>query len=180
MTKDNEKLKDHSFDGIQEYDNPIPLWMSVIFWATIIFSVLYMPYYHFFGGDLPVAVYEKEMAAHAAARAEIEAARPKTDFSALLANPENLEAGKAVYASTCAACHGQNAEGLVGPGFLNNEWRNGDGSLASVIELVRKGVPDKGMPPWEMLGDEAVNNVSAYIYRLSNPEGNGGPLTTQQ
>ena len=37
-----DRLIEHSYDGIQEYDNPMPRWWVYSFWGTIIFSVLYM------------------------------------------------------------------------------------------------------------------------------------------
>ena len=36
-----DQLLDHSYDGIQEFDNPMPRWWVYLFWVTIVFSVLY-------------------------------------------------------------------------------------------------------------------------------------------
>ena len=41
-----DRLLDHEYDGIQEYDNPLPSWWVWVFWATIIFSGAYIMYYH--------------------------------------------------------------------------------------------------------------------------------------
>ena len=38
---DQDHLLEHSYDGIQEFDNPMPRWWVYLFWATIIFSILY-------------------------------------------------------------------------------------------------------------------------------------------
>ncbi len=35
---DEDRLLDHSYDGIQEYDNPLPRWWLWIFYATILWS----------------------------------------------------------------------------------------------------------------------------------------------
>ena len=40
-------LTGHSYDGIQEYDNPLPGWWRFLFWASIIFAPLYYFYFHF-------------------------------------------------------------------------------------------------------------------------------------
>jgi len=60
MGKVTNKLIDHDFDGIQEYDNDLPGWWKALFLITIIFSIIYVPYYHLVG-DLQDAEYEKEM-----------------------------------------------------------------------------------------------------------------------
>ena len=66
QTKD--RLIEHSYDGIQEYDNPMPRWWVLTFWATIIFSVVYA--LNIFGigvGKGRIADYEQDMAAFRAA-----------------------------------------------------------------------------------------------------------------
>lgn len=60
MGKVTNKLIDHDFDGIQEYDNDLPGWWKALFLITIIFSIIYVPYYHL-AGDLQDAEYQKEM-----------------------------------------------------------------------------------------------------------------------
>ena len=60
MGKATNKLIDHDFDGIQEYDNDLPGWWKALFLITIIFSIIYVPYYHL-AGDLQDAEYQKEM-----------------------------------------------------------------------------------------------------------------------
>ena len=32
---EQDRLLDHDYDGIREYDNPMPRWWVAIFWATI-------------------------------------------------------------------------------------------------------------------------------------------------
>ncbi len=36
-----DRLMDHEYDGIREYDNPIPLWLNLILMGTFVFSVFY-------------------------------------------------------------------------------------------------------------------------------------------
>ena len=52
---DQDHILDHAYDGIQEYDNPLPQWWLTIFWITIVFSPLYILYFHFGGGMLAMA-----------------------------------------------------------------------------------------------------------------------------
>jgi len=60
MSKPKNKLIDHDFDGIQEYDNDLPGWLKALFLITVIIAVIYVPYYHFVG-DLQDVEYQKEM-----------------------------------------------------------------------------------------------------------------------
>ncbi len=68
MGKVTNELIDHDYDGIQEYDNDLPGWWKTLFLITIIFSVIYVPYYHLFG-DLQDAEYQKEMGTYVEASA---------------------------------------------------------------------------------------------------------------
>ena len=68
MGKVTNKLIDHDFDGIQEYDNDLPGWWKALFLITIIFSIIYVPYYHLVG-DLQDVEYQKEMGHYVEANA---------------------------------------------------------------------------------------------------------------
>jgi len=76
---------------------------------------------------------------------------------------------------TCFACHGQDAKGTaLAPDLTDDEWLNGDGTLASVSELVKTGVPSPKqfpapMPPMggAQLTDAEVQAVAQYVVSLS-------------
>ncbi len=38
---DEDRLLDHDYDGIQEYDNPMPRWWLYIFWGSIVWAALF-------------------------------------------------------------------------------------------------------------------------------------------
>ena len=42
---EDDRLLEHNYDGIQEYDNPMPEWWVALFIVTVIFSVFYAVYY---------------------------------------------------------------------------------------------------------------------------------------
>lgn len=89
-----------------------------------------------------------------------------------------VDRGRAVFSTTgnCYACHGPNASGTVlAPNLTDATWLNIDGSYASIVELVRKGVPkpkehQAPMPPegGASLSESQVCAVAAYVFSLGH------------
>lgn len=168
-----DKLLDHSYDGIQEYDNPMPRWWVWIFWATVIWAPLYYFLPVPFGeGPGNVALYEAEVARAESARPP-SAGTGVTDeqLTQLASSSTALADGKAVWDLNCAACHRADGGGLIGPNLADDAWIHG-GSPTQVHNTIAVGVLAKGMPPWErILKPEQLNNVTAYVLSLqgTNP-----------
>lgn len=165
--EDDVPLKEHEYDGIREYDNPLPSWWLATFFLTIIFSFLYWVHYELSGGQTQWEELKEDMAAierhksHAPAPTESE-----EELLALLSSNEALAAGKAVYDSKCAACHGPQLQGMIGPNLIDDYWLHGHGKLIEIAGVIRKGVLDKGMPPWEgALKDDEIKAVTAFIHK---------------
>ena len=51
---DEKLIEGHEYDGIKELNNPLPNWWLFIFYATIIFSIVYYIYYEMAGGPVPL------------------------------------------------------------------------------------------------------------------------------
>lgn len=172
QANDRDRLLDHEYDGIQEYDNPMPRWWVNIFWATIIFSVLYAINVGPIGsGPGRIAQYEAAVAAAAARQPQGGGAVEAAQLAALAADPQALALGKAAYDKNCAACHRPDGGGLIGPNLTDDHWLHG-GSLADVYRSVSEGVLDKGMPAWsKILKPDELAAVTAYVASLrgSNP-----------
>ena len=66
---ENDKLKDHNYDGIQEYDNPMPGWWSWIFILSGVYGVIYLLGIHVYGF---VNTYEQDLVS---GQAELQAIR---------------------------------------------------------------------------------------------------------
>ncbi len=177
MPQEKDKLLDHNFDGIQEYDNPLPRWWVWLFYGSIIFSVIYFPYYHLFGGTSAREEYQMEMSAweqkqaEQAAVAAANAPAANTSSDGVAQSIGNVDAGKQVFATNCVACHGMLGEGTIGPNLTDSFWIHGN-RTEDLLRVVNEGVPDKGMVAWKaILGPQKVQDVVAYLHTLegTNP-----------
>lgn len=170
-----DPLTDHDFDGIQEYDNPLPTWWLATFLGAIIFSFIYYVHYEFGGGqtlnqELEVAMKNLEKAAAQQAPAQTESEDVLADA---MKDPKFVSLGAATFESKCASCHGPKLGGMIGPNLTDNFWIHGKGTRMDIATVIRKGAADKGMPPWEsLLSKDEVYGLTAYIIskKGSNPE----------
>lgn len=168
-----DRLLDHEYDGIQEYDNPLPRWWLWILYATVIFSVAYYFLPSPFGeGPGKVAEYEAAVAAFEASQPEPTGPTVTDDgLRALAAQPEALAAGKVVFEANCAACHRPDGGGLIGPNLTDDAWLHG-GLPTQIHATIAQGVLAKGMPAWDrILKPDQVDAVTAYVISLlgTNP-----------
>ena len=172
-TPDADHLLDHAYDGIQEYDNPLPRWWLALFWATIIFTPLYILYFHFGGGMLAKERYDQEMIAFYDKQAEQLLALGEISENTLvdlMADASMMNGGKKIFQAKCATCHGVFGEGGIGPNLTDDYWLHG-GQLMDVYATVRDGVPAKGMLAWErQLRPAELMAVSSYVGTLLGTE----------
>ncbi len=159
-------LKPHEYDGIQEYDNPLPGWWKWSFYVTIVWSGVYVVAIGLgFINDYTMDLQTESVRVDTLVR-EWEAAHPKPtiteeELAAAVAAPGASEQGGAIFASKCASCHGDKGQGLIGPNLTDKFWIHG-GSLKSIHTVIAEGAPDKGMPAWGplMKPDEVIAAVS--------------------
>lgn len=173
----------HLYDGIREYDNPMPRWWVWLFWITIFWTPVYILGVHFMD-FIPEygEVLTEQTAALEEVRTAYAASNPtfSTEPAALAAfaeNADNAAAGAAVYATTCVACHGDKGQGGIGPNLTDEFWIHG-AAPEQVFTVITKGVLDKGMPPQEAtLSDEQRGQLVAFIRTLkgTNPPGGKEP-----
>ena len=177
----DQLIEDHEYDGIKEYDNPMPRWWLYIFYATIAYSVLYWLNVPGIGiGRGRIAGYERDVAQARERYGEIGAAVARlgaAEVEAALADPQRLEAGKKTYMTNCMPCHKADGGGSIGPNLTDAYWIHG-GTIADRLNVVSNGVLDKGMPAWStVLGPDEVAAVVAYVTTLegTSPPGARGP-----
>ncbi len=163
-----DRLLDHDYDGIREYDNPMPRWWLYIFWASIVFSVVY---YADTGGRLRgparIEAYEQAMAAFRAQQAKQGGGGvTEASLAKLVSDSAALSLGKTTFTTTCAPCHRPDGGGLIGPNLTDDYWIHG-GTLTDIRKTVAEGVLDKGMPSWgRLLKPDQLLAVVAYVSTL--------------
>ncbi len=165
---DEDRLLDHSYDGIQEYDNPMPRWWLWLFYASIVFAVAYYFLPAPFGeGPGNVAEYEAAVAEFKASQPEpVMATISDDELEEMSEDAAQLAAGKVVYNANCQACHRPDGGGLIGPNLTDDAWIHG-GRPSQIHLSVAQGVLAKGMPAWDrLLKPEQVNAVTAYVISL--------------
>lgn len=158
-------LKEHSYDGIHEYDQKLPRWWLITLYGAIIFSALYwLVNMNYIQAETQSEKVEKKLDEIATAR--LANSIDVTDNSLFWEMSENsgfVAAGKATYDSNCVACHGTNLEGGIGFNLVDGEWVHG-AQPSSIYDTIYDGVPDKGMQAWGgLLGPMKISEVVAYI-----------------
>ncbi|AVF56195.1 UNVERIFIED_ORG: cytochrome c oxidase cbb3-type subunit 3 [Pseudomonas parafulva] len=170
----------HSFDGIEEYDNPLPKWWFWLFVGTLVFSAGYLVLYPGLGnwkGILPgyedgwtgVNEWQKEMDKADAKFGPIFAKYAAMPVEEVAKDPQALKMGSRLFASNCSVCHGSDAKGAYGfPNLTDHDWRWGGEpeTIKASIMNGRHGV----MPAWaEVIGEQGVSDVAAFV--LTNLDG---------
>ncbi|WP_299963168.1 cytochrome-c oxidase, cbb3-type subunit III [uncultured Roseobacter sp.] len=180
----------HSWDGIEEFDNPMPRWWLWTFYATIVWGIGYVIAYpawplvssatagllgYSTRGEVAV-----EIAAVEEANAGINAELAAAELTEVSANTElntyAVSAGAAVFRTWCAQCHGSGAAGFVGyPNLLDDAWLWG-GDIEAIYTTIAHGIrneddPDARfsiMPAYgEIFSEEEIAQVVNYAMTLS-------------
>ncbi|WP_432698631.1 cytochrome-c oxidase, cbb3-type subunit III [Marinobacterium sp. YM272] len=184
-TRKSEKFKDqteetlgHEFDGIAEFDNPLPRWWFMMFMGTVIFGLGYLALYPGLGsfqgllGWSSHGQWEEEMQHAEEVYQPVFAKYAALSIEELQA-PENetgLKMGQRMFANNCSVCHGSAGTGAYGfPNLTDNDWLYG-GQPDTLITTIANG-RNGGMPAWgQVLGEDGVRDVTSYVLSLSGQE----------
>lgn len=185
--EEHKMLADHSYDGITELDNFMPPWLQYGFIVTVIIAAAYYVNFTILGtGPTQLEEYNEELRIEALAAVERSAnEKAGIDENSVVfdESSEALAAGKVLFEGNCAACHAQDGGGGVGPNLTDEYWIHG-GSISDVFKIVKYGVVEKGMVPWEdQLSPEQIQQVSSYVLTFkgksaANPKEPQGELYT--
>ncbi len=190
----------HSFDGIEELNNPLPKWWSTFFLLTIIWAFGYLALYGlgnwtgFIGwkssnqGILSLAdskaqskvakengylvQYDREIEAADAKYGPIFDAYAAQSIEELATDEEALKVGQRLFLQNCSQCHGSNASGTTGfPDLTDKDWLYA-GDAAGIKQSILHGRKANGMMAWgaALGGDQGVKDVAAYVLSLSGRE----------
>jgi cytochrome c oxidase cbb3-type subunit III len=171
-TKENETTG-HVYDGIEEYNNPLPKWWLNMFNICLVFSVGYLILYPGLGNFAGVlgwtqeGQHAEEVAEAKAVYAPLFAKYSSTPIEELANIKQATEMGKRIFVNTCFGCHGSDGRGNPGyPNLTDNDWLYG-GSPANIKQTIlsgRRGV----MPGFEAaLNAEQLDSVVQYVGQLS-------------
>ena len=187
----------HSWDGIEEYNNPLPRWWVWVFYATIVWGIGYTvayPAWPLITGATPGllgastrADVEVEIAAVDKANAAIKDKLVAADLTAIGADPELAgyaeRAGAAVFRTNCAQCHGSGAAGFEGKGYpnlLDDDWLWG-GTMEDIHLTVTHGIRNttdadarySEMPKFGtdgILDETQIAQVAEHVLAISGQE----------
>jgi cytochrome c oxidase cbb3-type subunit 3 len=181
-------LLDHAYDGIREYDNPLPSWWSIVFGATVAFAFLYFAYFNIAGwGRTPADSYKVALAGWQAIykAGPSGGGGPSATEEMLAAGAENgdvVARGAEVFAARCTGCHAANASGQIGPNLTDLYQLHGTTRM-DLYGTITGGVPGTAMIAWgETLKPAEIVAVATFVSslrgkNLTGKEPQGKPVT---
>ena len=169
----DDPLTGHAYDGIQEFDNPLPGWWKWMFIGSILFAFPYAAYYHGGGeGRSAAAHYDQALAANIRLQfAEIgELSLDRESVVKFLYEPSWLRVGQTVFKTNCVSCHGADGGGLVGPNLTDDHYKNVK-DIGDILTVLQNGANAGAMPAWKnrMSANELVLAAS-YVASLRGTE----------
>ncbi|MEE9406661.1 MAG: cbb3-type cytochrome c oxidase N-terminal domain-containing protein [Polaribacter sp.] len=170
IEEEQEIILDHNYDGIRELDNSLPPWWKYLFYASIVFAVVYLIRFEVLDGDSQIVEYDKAVAE---AKAELNKYKATaTDLITaenltLLTDAKDLKRGKAIFNLNCASCHLGDGGGSIGPNLTDEFWVLG-GGIKNVFNTISEGGRDgKGMIAWnKTLKTLDMAKVASYVISL--------------
>ncbi|MGF1484703.1 MAG: cbb3-type cytochrome c oxidase N-terminal domain-containing protein [Opitutales bacterium] len=170
VQKGEIRLLDHSYDGIQEYDQRLPNWWLFTLYGAIVFSFVY----YFFSIQSGVGPSDYASVQNELNRLQeiqlaggFDADDPEV-FWDMMRNPDVVAEGREIFETSCVTCHGADMQGIAGLGFnlIDDEWTYG-ASPPEIYHTVFNGINKDGaqvMQPWgPSLGQQKVGRVVAYV-----------------
>jgi len=171
------ELMEHTWDeDLRDLNNPLPRWWLGLFYATLIFSLVYLLLWPGLGsfpglmGWTSQGQYEAEVKAAEAKFQPVYAGFMKQDIATVAADPEAQAIGRNLYLTYCMQCHGSDAGGAKGfPNLADNEWQWGGDPESIRVSIVEGRI---GVMPalGDALGADGTQAVTHYVLALAGRE----------
>lgn len=183
----------HSWDGIQELNNPLPRWWLWTLYATIVWGIAYtiaFPAWPLISGATTGmmgwstrANVAQVIETHEAKNSDLVAQLVAIDMATLpedaTLNRYAVARGGAVFRAQCSQCHGSGAAGAKGyPNLLDDDWLWG-GEMDQIVHTVRHGIRNatdddahySEMPAFgDLLEKDEIVATAEYVFSLSNAQ----------
>lgn len=165
--------KEHIHDGIVEYDNDPPLWLTATFFISMVWGIGYLLWMHL---SVDAKLGPEKLQADLAQLAELRASKDtgpldEAAMRALSQVPERIARGQVLYATTeCATCHGVDGTSeakLSGPNLRDRFWIHGS-SMEAIAKVIREGANNNAMPAQNRkLSNQDIANLTIYVVSLN-------------
>ncbi|MFN3969878.1 MAG: cytochrome-c oxidase, cbb3-type subunit III [Gemmobacter sp.] len=185
----------HSWDGIEEFNNPLPRWWLYTFYLCIVWGLGYTIFYPAWPmltqatpgvlGASTRADVAVDIQRFADANADIKARLVDTELTDIAADPDLASyaqnAGAAVFRTWCVQCHGSGAAGVQAAGYpnlLDDDWLWG-GDIENIHTTITHGIRNttsdearySQMPAFgELLERAEIENLVQFVRQMSGQE----------
>mgnify|MGYP002624208876 CR=1 FL=1 len=187
----------HEWDGIEEWNNPMPRWWVWTFYATIVWGIGYTIAYPAWPlvdratagllGYSTRAEVAQQIAEAEAANAELETQLASADLTTISENEAlnnyAVQGGAAVFKANCSQCHGSGGAGVQASGYpnlLDDAWLWG-GGIEDIAFTVAHGIRNEQSPDarWsqmpafgrdEILSEQEIAQVVNYVLQISGQD----------
>jgi cytochrome c oxidase cbb3-type subunit 3 len=186
-SKAEDDTLDHVWDGdLRERNQPMPRWWLMLFYATIVFGLVYLVMYPGLGnfsgslGWSQAGQHAAELEAVESKYAALYARLASQDWQEMTANTEAMAIGENLFGANCSTCHGSDGGGAPGfPSLKDNDWLYG-----SDFETIQFSVTNgrNGLMPalGAALGDQGVQEVVQYVKQISGQDHDAALATAGQ
>jgi len=188
----------HQWDGIEEWNNPLPRWWLYTFYVCIVWAIAYTILYPAWPlvnkatagllGYSTRAEVAEQISVVEAQNAALETKLASADLNRIAEDAAlhnyAVQGGASVFRNNCAQCHGSGANGLrMGSGYpnlLDDDWLWG-GEIDEIAYTVRHGIRNEQSDDAhyaemtafgrdEILESEDIDKVVQYVLKISSQE----------